>query len=102
MVGSEAAAMGAGSGRVGTGRQRSMGLMAPPRRRFLLRRLLLLIGIRSGCSRCGGSFVLLGEERVGAQAEGGAQLLGVEVGERARAREDQVGDVALAGHDLFD
>src|SRR5687768_9870069 len=45
---------------------------------------------------------LLGEQLLGPQAEGDAELVGVEVGERARLRQDEVGDVALAGHDLLD
>ena len=51
---------------------------------------------------CAAHVVVLGEQRVGAQAEGDAQLVGVEVGERARLRQHEVGDVALAGHDLLD
>src|SRR5205085_9641172 len=48
------------------------------------------------------SNVLLGEQGVGPQAEGRAQLVGVEIGERAGLGQDEVGDVALARHDLLD
>jgi hypothetical protein len=45
---------------------------------------------------------LVGEQGLGAQAERHAQLGGVEVRERARLRQHEVGDVALARHDLLD
>ena len=50
----------------------------------------------------GGSSVVPGEELVGSQPEGEAELVGVEVGDRARPRQHQLSDVALAGHDLLD
>ena len=49
-----------------------------------------------------GSSVVLGEQLVGSQPEREAQLVGVEVGDRARPRQHELGDVALAGDDLLD
>src|SRR5262249_35041773 len=42
------------------------------------------------------------QQGVGPQAEGGAELVGVQVGDRAAGGEDEVGDAALAGDDLLD
>ena len=60
-------------------------------------------GAARSCSRSAGrSQQLLGEQRVGTDAERDAQLLAVEVGERARLRQHEVGDAALARDDLLD
>ena len=71
-------------------------------------------GVRCGwpgggaCSCCGllampiGGLRFVLDDGVGTQPERGPQLLGADVAEAAAARQDQVGDPALAGHHLLD
>ena len=55
----------------------------------------------AGSCRCA-SCEIVGEHRVGPDAERDAQLVAVEIGERARLRQHEIGDAALAGDDLLD
>src|SRR5689334_21714582 len=64
----------------------------------LRRRGVLMIPALS----CDHRFQVVGEDCIRLDAERGAQLPAVEVGERARLRQHQIGDAPLAGDDLFD
>ena len=59
--------------------------------------------VHGAAGRCGPrSKIFLGEQGLGAESERRAQLLRVEVGQRARLGKNEVGDVALAGNDFLD
>ena len=57
---------------------------------------------RAHAASSSGREQVFGEHGVGPDAERDAELVAVEVGERARLRQHEVGDAALAGHDLLD
>jgi hypothetical protein len=53
---------------------------------------------------CEASFKVfgIGQELIGAQSECSLQLIGIEIAERTGFRKNEIGDVALAGHDFLD
>jgi len=57
------------------------------------------------CGSCEAPFefiVGVGEEFIGAQAQRGLQLIGIEIAKRTGLRQHKVGDVAFTGDNFFD